>query len=76
MKLINATGEGLSSCDRCDSMGKWNRSWLSMMLRIEKPDGGLYPGCYCGECAAILREMSYSEFETLQLKQERTDENA
>ena len=72
MKLIKATGEGQSSCTRCNSMGKWNRHWSSMMLRIEKPDGGLYPGYYCDECAAVLREMSYSEFETVQLKQERT----
>lgn len=63
MRLIKATGEGQSSCKRCDGMGKWNRCWSSMMYRIEKPDGGLYPNYYCGECAAVLREMPYSEFE-------------
>lgn len=53
IKVTKCTGEGQGSCKRCEDNGKWNRSWMSLLSRIE----GL-PGCYCSDCVEqIKREM-------------------
>jgi hypothetical protein len=45
MKITKCTGEGQGSCKRCSDNGKWNRSWMVFLYKIE----GL-EGCYCSDC--------------------------
>ena len=35
-------GEGQGECRRCSFHGKWNRSWMCFLYKIEGLDG-----CYC-----------------------------
>ena len=45
MKITKCTGEGQGSCKRCSDNGKWNRSWMCFLYKIEG-----YEGCYCYDC--------------------------
>lgn len=56
MKVTRCNGEGQGSCRRCETNGKWNRSWMSLLFHIEGMEG-----CYCSECVeAIKRDMDNS----------------
>lgn len=50
-------GNGQGSCRRCTLNGKWNRTWMCFLYKIE----GL-EGCYCSDCVEeykrdVLREV-------------------
>lgn len=52
-KISKCTGEGQSSCKRCTDNGKWNRTWCSLLYKIE----GL-EGAYCYDCMKeIVKKM-------------------
>lgn len=42
-------GEGLGSCVRCSSLGRWNRTWMSFLYYFDGVDG-----CFCYDCAKIV----------------------
>ena len=50
MKITRCEGEGLGSCKRCEDKGKWNRSWMCFLFKIE----GL-EGCYCKNCVEEIK---------------------
>lgn len=45
LKVSQADGEGLGSCKMCSDNGKWNRTWMRFLYRVEG-----YSGCYCSDC--------------------------
>lgn len=53
IKIRKCTGEGQGSCKRCSDNGKWNRTWMCFLYKID----GL-PGCYCWECVKKLGEQN------------------
>lgn len=42
--------EEQGSCKRCTDKGKWNRSWMPFLYKIEG-----YEGCYCAECVEEIK---------------------
>lgn len=47
-------GNGQGSCTRCTQNGKWNRSWMCFLYKIEGMDG-----FYCSDCVkAIVNQNS------------------
>ena len=55
-KITKCTGEGQGSCKRCSDNGKWNRSWMCFLYKIEG-----YEGCYCSECVKKIMEGNQNE---------------
>jgi hypothetical protein len=51
MKITKCTGEGQGSCKRCSDKGKWNRTWMCFLYKIEG-----YEGCYCSGCVKELQD--------------------
>lgn len=51
MKVIKCIGEGQGSCKRCTDKGKWNRTWMCFLYKIEG-----YEGCYCGDCVKEMQD--------------------
>lgn len=49
LKAIKCTGSGQGSCKRCDDKGKWNRTWMCFLYKIE----GL-EGVYCSDCVTEI----------------------
>lgn len=45
MRVTKCVGEGQGSCKRCSDKGKWNRTWMCFLYKIEGQDG-----CYCRDC--------------------------
>lgn len=45
MKVTQCKGDGQGSCKRCSDKGKWNRTWMCFLYKIEG-----YEGCYCSDC--------------------------
>lgn len=45
LKVTKCKGEGQGSCKMCTDNGKWNRSWVCFLSKIEG-----YEGCYCSDC--------------------------
>lgn len=57
LKVTRCTGEGQGSCKRCTDNGKWNRTWMCFLNKIEG-----YDGCYCNECTKkILKDKQIEE---------------
>lgn len=50
MKITQCKGEGQGSCKRCVDNGKWNRSWMCFLYKIEG-----YDGCYCKDCVKEIQ---------------------
>lgn len=50
MKITKCNGEGQGSCKRCSDNGKWNRTWMCFLYKIEG-----YEGCYCGDCVKEIQ---------------------
>ena len=48
-KITKCTGEGQGSCTRCTENGKWNRTWMCFLNKIEGLDG-----IYCNDCTKEL----------------------
>lgn len=48
-RVTRCQGEGAGSCARCEKTGKWNRTWMCFLYRIEGMDG-----CYCSNCVEEL----------------------
>lgn len=51
IKTTQCKGEGLGSCKRCDAKGKWNRTWMTLLYKIEGMDG-----CYCSQCVKEIKD--------------------
>ena len=51
MKITRCQGEGQGSCKRCKDSGKWNRSWMCFLYKINGLDG-----CYCKECVEAIKK--------------------
>lgn len=52
MNITKCKGEGQGSCRRCNERGKWNRSWMCFLNKIEGVEG-----IYCNDCTKeILSE--------------------
>lgn len=51
LKVTKCTGEGQGSCTRCNYKGKWNRSWMCFLYKVEG-----FEGCYCSDCVKELQE--------------------
>ena len=51
IKVTRCKGEGQGSCRRCTNNGKWNRSWMCFLYKIEGFDG-----CYCSNCVSEIRK--------------------
>lgn len=51
LKIMQCKGEGQGSCKMCSDNGRWNRSWMCFLYRIEG-----YESCYCSECVNKIRE--------------------
>lgn len=51
--MKQCSGEGLGSCTKCEEQGKWNRSWMCFLFKVEGHDG-----IYCYEHAKELEERS------------------
>lgn len=45
-QLKQCKGEGLGSCKLCNIRGKWNRTWMSLLYKIDGIEGH-----YCYDCA-------------------------
>lgn len=56
MKVTNCTGEGQGSCKRCSDNGKWNRTWMCFLYKIEG-----YEGCYCETCVNEIQSKAISD---------------
>ena len=52
MKITKCKGEGQGSCKRCSDKGKWNRTWMCFLYKIEG-----YEGCYCADCVKEIHEL-------------------
>jgi hypothetical protein len=50
MRVVQCEGEGQGSCKRCSDKGKWNRTWMCFLYKIEG-----YEGCYCKECVKEIQ---------------------
>ena len=50
MKITKCKGEGQGSCKRCSDKGKWNRTWMCFLYKIEG-----YEGCYCSDCVKEIQ---------------------
>ena len=50
MKVTKCKGEGQGSCKRCSDKGKWNRTWMCFLYKIEG-----YEGCYCADCVKEIQ---------------------
>jgi hypothetical protein len=48
--MTECTGEGQGSCKRCSDNGRWNRTWMCFLYKIE----GL-EGCYCRDCVKEIQ---------------------
>ena len=53
MKFEKCEGHGQGSCKRCADNGKWNRTWMVFLYKVD----GL-EGCYCYDC---IKEMVKEE---------------
>ena len=42
---MKCEGEGQGECKKCSDDGKWNRSWMCFLYKIEGMEG-----CYCEKC--------------------------
>lgn len=51
MTVTQCKGEGHGSCKRCSDKGKWNRTWMCFLYKIEG-----YEGCYCRDCVNEMQE--------------------
>ena len=51
MTITKCQGEGQGTCRRCADKGKWNRSWMCFLYKIEGIEG-----CYCRNCVAEIAE--------------------
>ena len=51
MKITKCTGEGQGSCKSCSDNGKWNRTWMCFLYKIEG-----YEGCYCRDCVKEIQD--------------------
>lgn len=51
MKVIKCKGEGQDYCKRCSDKGKWNRTWMCFLYKIEGCEG-----CYCWDCVNEIQE--------------------
>lgn len=49
-KITQCKGEGQGSCKRCLNNGKWNKTWMCFLYKIEG-----YEGCYCPDCIKKIR---------------------
>ena len=58
IKVTQCKGEGEGSCKRCADNGKWNRSWMCFLYKI---DG--YDGCYCSNCVKEIAKETAKEIE-------------
>ena len=58
IKVTQCKGEGQGSCKRCVDNGKWNRSWMCFLYKI---DG--YDGCYCSNCVKEIAKETAKEIE-------------
>ena len=57
MKVIQCKGEGQGSCKNCSDNGKWNRTWMCFLYKIEG-----YEGCYCQDCVNEILSKTESKF--------------
>ena len=56
-KITKCTGEGQGSCKRCTDNGKWNKTWMCFLNKI---DG--FDGIYCNDCTKeIVKEKEYAK---------------
>lgn len=53
-------GDGQGSCRRCEELGKWNRTWMVFLYKIDDREG-----CYCRDCvnAIVADEYDAMSFE-------------
>ncbi len=53
MTITQAQGEGQGSCALCLKRGRWNRSWMCFLYKVEGKDG-----VYCINCVneMIMRD--------------------
>ena len=51
MKITQCKGEGYGTCKRCADNGKWNKSWMCFLYRIEGREG-----CYCRNCCSEIEK--------------------
>lgn len=51
LKIMQCKGDGQGSCKMCLDNGKWNRSWMCFLYKIEG-----YEGCYCSERVKKIME--------------------
>ena len=56
LKVTQCKGDGQGSCKMCSDNGKWNRTWMCFLYKIEG-----YEGCYCSECVKKIMEGSQNE---------------
>lgn len=53
IRVVTCSGEGQGSCTRCTEQGKWNRTWMCFLNKIEGIEG-----TYCNDCTReILTEL-------------------
>lgn len=50
MEVTRCKGEGHGSCKRCSDKGKWNRTWMCFLYKIEG-----HEGCYCEDCVKEIQ---------------------
>lgn len=51
-RITRCSGDGQGTCARCSEKGKWNRSWMCFLYKIEGMEG-----TYCKDCVdEIMRE--------------------
>lgn len=58
MKVTQCKGDGQGSCKRCSDKGKWNRTWMCFLYKIEG-----YEGCYCSDCVKEIQKTK-SDYKT------------
>lgn len=56
LKITQCKGDGQGSCKMCLDNGKWNRTWMCFLYKIEG-----YEGCYCSECVKKIMEDNRDE---------------
>lgn len=56
-EVTQCQGEGQGSCKRCTDNGKWSRTWMSLLYKIEGIDG-----CYCSDCVKAIEIEVNEEF--------------
>lgn len=58
LKITQCKGDGQGSCKMCLDNGKWNRTWMCFLYKIEG-----YEGCYCSECVKKIMEGKQNEID-------------